>query len=71
VSLKYTSGGKPVIQGLVRQSKPGQRRYVKKAEIPEVLNGLGMTILSTLRGVLTGRQAREASTGGELLATVW
>lgn len=71
VSLKYTSGGQPVIQGLVRQSKPGQRRYVKKAEIPEVLNGLGMTILSTSRGVLTGRQAREASTGGELLATVW
>jgi small subunit ribosomal protein S8 len=60
-----------VIRGIKRESKPGCRIYVKKDEIPQVLNGLGLAILSTSKGVLTGSQARAASTGGELLATVW
>lgn len=71
VGLKYTPAGEPVIQGIRRESTPGQRRYVKKDAIPVVLNGLGIAILSTSQGVMTGQQAIEASTGGELLATVW
>lgn len=71
IQLKYTADGTGVIQGLQRESKPGQRCYVKKSEIPEVLGGLGVAILSTSKGVMTGNDAVKASTGGELLATVW
>lgn len=71
ITLRYAVDGTPLIRGLKRESKPGQRRYVKMDEIPEVLNGLGISILSTSKGVLTGKQAQAASTGGELLATVW
>ncbi len=71
VELKYMGSGEPVILGLRRESTPGQRRYVKKSDIPEVLNGLGIAILSTSHGVMTGQEAKETSTGGELLATVW
>lgn len=71
ITLRYASDGSPLIRGLRRESKPGQRRYVKVNEIPEVLNGLGVAILSTSQGVMTGKQAQAASTGGELLATVW
>lgn len=71
ITLRYAADGAPLIRGLKRESKPGQRRYVKMDEIPEVLNGLGISILSTSKGVLTGKQAQAASTGGELLATVW
>ncbi len=71
IQLRYLPDGTPLIRGIRRESKPGQRMYVKKKEIPRVLNGLGISILSTSRGIITGKQAREASTGGELLATVW
>jgi small subunit ribosomal protein S8 len=68
--LKYYQE-KPVIRELKRVSKPGLRRYVGVQEIPRVRNGLGIAILSTSRGVLSDRQAREAKVGGELLAIVW
>jgi small subunit ribosomal protein S8 len=68
--LKYYQD-KPVIRELTRVSKPGLRKYVGVQEIPRVRNGLGMAILSTSRGVLTDRQAREAKVGGELLAVIW
>ncbi|HET8655049.1 MAG TPA: 30S ribosomal protein S8 [Longimicrobiaceae bacterium] len=68
--LKYYQE-KPVIRELKRISKPGLRRYVGVQEIPRVRNGLGIAILSTSRGVLSDRQAREAKVGGELLAIVW
>jgi small subunit ribosomal protein S8 len=68
--LKYYQE-KPVIRELKRMSRPGLRKYVSVLEIPRVRNGLGMAILSTSKGVLTDRQAREARVGGELLAVVW
>lgn len=72
IHLKYLSGGKKAaIQGLKRVSTPGLRRYVGYEEIPKVLGGFGVAILSTPKGVLTGRQAREAKAGGEILCTVW
>jgi small subunit ribosomal protein S8 len=71
IDLKYTPGGEGVIQGIQRESTPGQRVYVKKDEIPEVLAGLGIAILSTSQGVMTGQDAAKSSAGGELLATVW
>ena len=71
VVLKYASGGQPVIRNLQRISTPGLRRYVGVQEIPRVRNGLGMAILSTSHGVMSDRQARQARTGGELLALVW
>ncbi|HNX67946.1 MAG TPA: 30S ribosomal protein S8 [Candidatus Omnitrophota bacterium] len=72
IHLKYLPGGKKAaIQGLRRISKPGLRRYVGYQEIPKVLGGLGITILSTPRGVLADKQARELKAGGEILCTVW
>ena len=71
VILKYAQGGQPVIRQLQRVSSPGLRRYVGVGEIPRVRNGLGMAILSTSQGVMSDRQARQARTGGELLALVW
>ncbi|MGI9090266.1 MAG: 30S ribosomal protein S8 [Gemmatimonadaceae bacterium] len=71
VVLKYAGTGTPVIRDLQRVSTPGLRRYVGVGEIPRVRNGLGMAILSTSRGVMSDRQARQARTGGELLALVW
>jgi small subunit ribosomal protein S8 len=76
VQLKYigsASGGskKAVITGIKRVSKPGLRIYTKKTEIPKVMNGLGIAILSTPKGVMTGRQAWRAGLGGEVLAYVW
>ena len=71
VVLKYAQGGQPVIRELRRISTPGLRKYVAVAEIPRVRNGLGMAILSTSQGVMSDRQARQARTGGELLALVW
>lgn len=61
----------PAITGLKRVSKPGLRRYVGSQEIPRVLGGLGISILSTPRGVITGREAKKQNVGGELLAYVW
>lgn len=68
--LKYYQE-KPIIRELKRVSRPGLRRYVGVDEIPRVRNGLGMALLSTSRGVMTDRDAREAKVGGELLAIVW
>jgi small subunit ribosomal protein S8 len=70
VVLKY-AGGQAVIRELRRVSTPGLRKYVAAGEIPRVRNGLGMAILSTSHGLMSGQQARKAHTGGELLALVW
>lgn len=69
--LRYAQGDQPVIRELRRVSTPGLRRYVGVGEIPRVRNGLGMAILSTSRGIMSDRQARQARTGGELLAVVY
>ena len=71
VILRYAQGGQPVIRELKRVSTPGLRKYVGVTEIPRVRNGLGMAILSTSRGLMSDRQARQARTGGELLALIW
>jgi small subunit ribosomal protein S8 len=70
VKLKY-AGGQPVIRELQRVSSPGLRKYVAVTEIPRVRNGLGVAILSTSRGLMTDREARQSRTGGELVALVW
>jgi small subunit ribosomal protein S8 len=69
--LRYATGDQPVIRELRRVSTPGLRKYVGAAEIPRVRNGLGIAILSTSKGLMTDRQARQSHTGGELLALVW
>ena len=71
VNLKYGPNNEMVITGIRRASKPGLRQYKKSRNIPNVMNGLGIGILSTSRGVLTDRQARELNIGGELLCEVW
>jgi small subunit ribosomal protein S8 len=71
IFLKYGSENEPVISGLKRISKPGLRVYAKKDEVPRVLGGLGIAILSTNNGVITDKQARQAQVGGEVLAYVW
>ena len=71
VVLRYAAGGQPVIRELKRVSTPGLRRYVGVDEIPRVRNGLGVAILSTSKGLMSDRQARQARTGGELVAVVW
>jgi len=70
IQLKY-QGRKGVIAGLRRVSRPGLRRYVKSAEIPRVLGGLGTAIVSTPRGVMTGAEAGRQNVGGELLCFIW
>jgi len=70
IKLKY-AGRRGVIDGLRRISSPGLRRYVSATEIPQVKGGLGIAVLSTSRGVLTGTQARQQNVGGELLCYVW
>ena len=69
--LKYVEGRTPVVSGLKRISKPGLRVYARKTEIPRVLGGLGLVVLSTSRGVMTGQQARKLNLGGEVLCYVW
>lgn len=71
VILKYDPDDKPIILGIKRVSTPGRRRYVGKKEIPQVLGGLGVAILSTSRGVISDRDARRLGVGGEVLAYVW
>lgn len=71
VFLKYGQDNKRVITGLKRISKPGLRVYVKHHEIPRVLGGLGIAILSTSQGVMSDKQARSSKVGGEVLAFVW
>jgi small subunit ribosomal protein S8 len=69
--LKYTASDEPVISGIKRVSKPGRRVYVGKDRIPRVMAGLGTSIVSTSRGLMTDREAREAGLGGELVCQVW
>lgn len=71
VALRYGSDNQSAIQTLRRISRPGQRRYVGNESIPKVRSGLGVSILSTSRGVMTDRQARKLGVGGELLCEVW
>jgi small subunit ribosomal protein S8 len=71
VQLKYVEGRTPVVSGLKRISKPGLRVYARKTEIPRVLGGLGLAILSTSHWIMTGSQARKLNLGGEVLCYVW
>ena len=71
VVLKYAQGGQSVIRDLKRVSTPGLRKYVGVTEIPRVRNGLGMAILSTSKGLMSDREARQANVGGELVAVVY
>ena len=71
VTLKYLEGKKPVITGLRRVSKPGLRIYSNVEDMPKVIKGLGVAIVSTSKGVMTDRQARKENVGGEVLAFVW
>jgi small subunit ribosomal protein S8 len=71
VLLKYTQDRAPVITDIKRVSRPGLRRYVPTDSIPRVLNGMGIAILSTSKGVLVDREARKQKVGGELICTVW
>jgi small subunit ribosomal protein S8 len=71
VYLKYGAGNEKMISGLVRVSRPGRRVYVGKEEIPSILGGMGVAILSTSRGVMTDRESRRQQLGGEVLAYVW
>lgn len=71
LSLKYGSNKERVITGLKRISKPGLRVYCKKDEVPKVLNGLGVALISTSKGILVDREARKAGLGGEVICYVW
>ncbi len=71
IKLKYTDKNQPVLSGLERVSKPGLRVYVEHKEIPRVRGGLGIAIVSTPKGVMTGQQAWHQGVGGELLCYVW
>lgn len=71
VTLKYLEGKKPVIQGLRRVSKPGLRIYSNVEDMPKVMKGLGIAIISTSKGVMTDREARKLNVGGEVLAFIW
>lgn len=71
VALKYSERGEPVIRGIVRVSKPGRRVYAGVSKLPKVKGGIGLSILSTPRGVLTDKIARTEGVGGEILAHVW
>lgn len=71
VTLKYLPGKQKVIRGIRRVSKPGLRIYASCEEMPSVMNGLGIAIVSTSKGVMTGKKARSLNVGGEVLAFVW
>ena len=71
VTLRYSDRTTSAITGLKRVSRPGQRTYVRATEIPKVRNGLGISIVSTSRGVMTDREARKLGVGGEILCEVW
>ena len=71
IQLKYGQIGERVITGLKRISKPGMRVYAAKQEIPKVLNGLGISVISTSKGILTDKQARKENVGGEVICYVW
>ena len=71
ITLKYDEKGTRVIDGIKRISKPGLRVYANKEELPKVLNGLGVAIISTSKGIMTDKEARKLKIGGEVLAYVW
>ena len=71
ITLKYGRNNEKVITGIKRISKPGLRIYAKSEDVPKVLNGLGIAIISTSNGVITDKQARQQNVGGEILAYVW
>ena len=71
ITLKYNEKGARVIDGIKRISKPGLRVYASKDELPQVLNGLGIALISTSRGILTDKEARKEGLGGEVLAYIW
>ena len=71
IELKYAPNGEPVIHGIERISRPGRRVYRNKQEIPSVLGGLGLAIVSTSKGVLSGQEAVKSGVGGEVLCQVW
>ena len=71
IQLKYSNEGEPVIHGIERVSRPGRRVYRNKQEIPRVLGGLGLAIVSTSKGVLSGAEAAKSGVGGEVLCQVW
>ena len=71
VCLKYTDKKERVIKGITRISKPGLRVYAKSTEMPKVLNGLGVAVVSTSNGVMTDREARQQHLGGEVIAYIW
>ncbi len=71
ITLKYTRERKPVITGMQRVSRPGRRTYVDSNHIPRIQGGMGTTIISTSRGVMTGHDARQLGIGGEVVAKVW
>ncbi|UCE18170.1 MAG: 30S ribosomal protein S8 [Gemmatimonadota bacterium] len=69
--LRYDANEMPIISGLQRVSTPGRRKYVAKDKVPKVLNGLGVAIMSTSKGILTDKQTRELGIGGEVLCYIW
>ena len=71
IVLKYAQGKQSVIKGLKRISKPGLRVYARREELPKVLGGLGVAIISTSKGIMTDKEARNAGIGGEVLAYIW
>ncbi|MEA2211007.1 MAG: small subunit ribosomal protein [Solirubrobacteraceae bacterium] len=71
ITLKYTPERRPIISGIARVSRPGQRTYVDHTRIPRIQGGMGTTIISTSKGVMTGHEARQAGVGGEVVARVW
>lgn len=71
LTLKYTNKKERVITGLKRISKPGLRVYTKSTEVPKVLNGFGIAIISTSKGIMTDKEARKESLGGEVMAYIW
>lgn len=71
IYLRYSKDGKPVIEGLQRVSTPGLRKYSASQEITRTLNGLGVTVVSTPKGLLTDAQARQQNVGGEVLCRIW
>jgi small subunit ribosomal protein S8 len=71
MTLKYTDNRQPVISGMQRISRPGRRQYVDHSHIPRIDGGMGTSIISTSRGVMTGHEARQQGVGGEVVAKVW
>ena len=71
IELKYVDGKVPVVSGLKRISKPGLRVYAQKTDIPRVLGGLGIVIVSTSKGIMTGMEAQKKNLGGEIICFIW